>query len=118
MPAAGAHIFICQATKGCYYTLTVYQGFLIFHPIHIIRFWHYSITNSQKMEVHIVKVYRSFVLPLQEATELAKKARELKKTADALHQEERSGGKGRKWRKNVKAVEKVYLHILVKFAIP
>lgn len=46
---------------------------------------------------------------LQEATELGKKARELKKAADALHQEERSGSKGRKWRKNVKAVEKVYV---------
>lgn len=44
---------------------------------------------------------------VQEATELGKKARELKKAADALHQEERSGDKGRKWRKNVKAVEKV-----------
>lgn len=44
---------------------------------------------------------------LQEATELGKKARELKKAADGLHQEERSGSKGRKWRKNVKAVEKV-----------
>ncbi|KAK6125972.1 hypothetical protein DH2020_040280 [Rehmannia glutinosa] len=44
-----------------------------------------------------------------EATELAKKARELKKAADALHQEERSGNKGRKWRKNVKSVEKELL---------
>lgn len=44
---------------------------------------------------------------MQEATELGKKARELKKAADVLHQEERSGNKGRKWRKNVKAVEKV-----------
>ncbi|EEF34274.1 LIMR family protein At5g01460 [Ricinus communis] len=43
---------------------------------------------------------------IKEATELGKKARELKKAADALHQEERSGSKGRKWRKNVKAVEK------------
>ncbi len=41
---------------------------------------------------------------LQEATELGKKARELKKAADSLHQEEISGSKGRKWRKNVKAV--------------
>ncbi|CAO2820104.1 unnamed protein product [Amaranthus hypochondriacus] len=46
---------------------------------------------------------------IKEATELGKKARELKKTADALHQEERSGSKGRKWRKNVKAVEKELL---------
>ena len=38
---------------------------------------------------------------------MGKKARELKKAADSLHQEERSGSKGRKWRKNVKAVEKV-----------
>jgi LMBR1 domain-containing protein 1 len=44
---------------------------------------------------------------IKEATELGKKARELKKAADGLHQEERSGAKGRKWRKNVKAVEKV-----------
>lgn len=43
---------------------------------------------------------------IKEATELAKKARELKKATEALHQEERSGSKGRKWRKNVKAVEK------------
>ncbi|KAK1307216.1 LIMR family protein [Acorus calamus] len=46
---------------------------------------------------------------IKEATELGKKARELKKTADTLHQEERSGNKGRKWRKNVKAVEKELL---------
>ncbi|GFP94361.1 limr family protein at5g01460 [Phtheirospermum japonicum] len=46
---------------------------------------------------------------IKEATELAKKARDLKKAADALHQEERSGGKGRKWRKNVKSVEKEVL---------
>lgn len=49
------------------------------------------------------------VIIIQEATELGKKAKELKKAADALRQEEKSGSKGRKWRKNVKAVEKVYL---------
>ncbi|XP_030449803.1 LIMR family protein At5g01460 [Syzygium oleosum] len=48
---------------------------------------------------------------IKEATELGKKARELKKAADALHQEERSGSKGRKWRKNVKAVEKELLQL-------
>ncbi|KAF5939030.1 hypothetical protein HYC85_023289 [Camellia sinensis] len=42
---------------------------------------------------------------IKEATELAKKARELKKAVDALCQKEKSGSKGRKWRKNVKAVE-------------
>jgi len=46
---------------------------------------------------------------------LGKKARELKKAAEALHQEERSGNKGRKWRKNVKALEKV--HIFIKIAL-
>lgn len=46
----------------------------------------------------------------KEATELGKRARELKKAADELHQEERNGSKGRKWRKNTKAVEKVYLN--------
>ncbi|KAL5211322.1 hypothetical protein ABZP36_022169 [Zizania latifolia] len=43
---------------------------------------------------------------IKEATELGKKARELKKAAETLHQEERSGNKGRKWRKNVKALGK------------
>jgi LMBR1 domain-containing protein 1 len=37
---------------------------------------------------------------------LGKKARELKKAAEALHQEERNGKKDRKWRKNVKSVQK------------
>ncbi|KAG5557989.1 hypothetical protein RHGRI_008035 [Rhododendron griersonianum] len=46
---------------------------------------------------------------IKEATELGKKARELKKAADALRQEEKGGSKGRKWRKNVKAVEKELL---------
>ena len=43
---------------------------------------------------------------IKEATELGKKAKELKKSAEALRQEERSGAKGRKYRKNVKEVEK------------
>ncbi|MCH96668.1 LIMR family protein, partial [Trifolium medium] len=44
---------------------------------------------------------------IKEATELGKKAKELKKAAESLHQDERSGAKGRKHRKNVKEVEKV-----------
>ncbi|XWS67240.1 hypothetical protein CRYUN_Cryun05aG0270400 [Craigia yunnanensis] len=48
---------------------------------------------------------------IKEATELGKKARELKKAADALYQEKRSGSNGRKWRKNVKAVEKELLQL-------
>uniref|UniRef100_A0A7N0VHF4 LMBR1-like membrane protein n=1 Tax=Kalanchoe fedtschenkoi TaxID=63787 RepID=A0A7N0VHF4_KALFE len=48
---------------------------------------------------------------IKEATELGKKAKELKKAADALRQEEKSGTKGRKWRKNVKAVEKELLQL-------
>ncbi|XP_048561171.1 LIMR family protein Os06g0128200-like isoform X1 [Triticum urartu] len=47
----------------------------------------------------------------KEATELGKKAKELKKASEALHQEERSGNKGRKWRKNMKAVEKCRLRL-------
>ncbi|GAU47804.1 hypothetical protein TSUD_263360 [Trifolium subterraneum] len=43
---------------------------------------------------------------IKEATELGKKAKELKKAAESLHQEERAGSKGRKFRKNVKSVEK------------
>ncbi|CAN0879737.1 LIMR family protein At5g01460 [Linum grandiflorum] len=48
---------------------------------------------------------------IKEATELGKKARELKKAADSLRQEEKNGAKGRKWRKNVKAVEKELLQL-------
>ncbi|THF97398.1 hypothetical protein TEA_007273 [Camellia sinensis var. sinensis] len=46
---------------------------------------------------------------IYQATELGKKARELKKAANALRREEKSGSKGRKWRKNVKTVEKELL---------
>mgnify|MGYP003702342769 CR=1 FL=1 len=35
----------------------------------------------------------------------------MKKAAEALHQEEKSGKKGRKWRKNVKALGKVSIAI-------
>eukprot|EP00252_Welwitschia_mirabilis_P011230 TRINITY_DN2527_c0_g1_i3.p1 TRINITY_DN2527_c0_g1~~TRINITY_DN2527_c0_g1_i3.p1 ORF type:complete len:509 (-),score=68.23 TRINITY_DN2527_c0_g1_i3:131-1657(-) len=48
---------------------------------------------------------------IKEATELGKRAREIKETAAALKREERSGSKGRKWRKNVKAVEKELLYL-------
>ncbi|RZC67893.1 hypothetical protein C5167_011591 [Papaver somniferum] len=37
---------------------------------------------------------------------LGEKAKELKKAADALQQEEKNGAKGRNWRQNVKVVEK------------
>jgi len=48
---------------------------------------------------------------IKEATELGKRAREVKEAAAALQREERSGSKGRKWRKNVKAVEKELLFL-------
>ncbi|KAE8720316.1 LIMR family protein [Hibiscus syriacus] len=48
---------------------------------------------------------------IKEATELGKRAGEVKKAADDLRQEEKSGSKGRKWRKNVKAVEKELLQL-------
>ncbi|RZC58274.1 hypothetical protein C5167_005580 [Papaver somniferum] len=38
-----------------------------------------------------------------------KETKELKKAADALRQKEKNGAKGRKWRQNVKAVEKMVL---------
>ncbi|KMZ58359.1 LMBR1-like membrane protein [Zostera marina] len=43
------------------------------------------------------------------ATDLGKKARDLKKAVDTLRQEERSGSKGKSWRKNIKSVEKELL---------
>ncbi|GLJ39322.1 hypothetical protein SUGI_0802570 [Cryptomeria japonica] len=48
---------------------------------------------------------------IKEATELGKRARDIKEAAAALQREERSGNKGRKWRKNVKAVEKELLFL-------
>lgn len=42
---------------------------------------------------------------IKEATELGKRARDVREVALALQREERSGKKGRKWRKNVKAVQ-------------
>ncbi|KAK8480037.1 hypothetical protein V6N13_097155 [Hibiscus sabdariffa] len=48
---------------------------------------------------------------ITEATELGKRARELKKAADALRQEEKNGCKRRRWRKNVKTVEKELLQL-------
>ncbi|KAK8577353.1 hypothetical protein V6N13_027632 [Hibiscus sabdariffa] len=48
---------------------------------------------------------------ITEATELGKRAREVKKAADALRQEEKNGCKRRRWRKNVKAVEKELLQL-------
>lgn len=46
---------------------------------------------------------------IKEATEIAKKAREVKEAARTLQTEERNGNKGRRWRKNVKEVEKELL---------
>lgn len=43
----------------------------------------------------------------QEATELGKRAKEVREIALALQREERAGSKGRKWRKNVKQVQQV-----------
>uniref|UniRef100_A0A0D6R4Q3 LIMR family protein n=1 Tax=Araucaria cunninghamii TaxID=56994 RepID=A0A0D6R4Q3_ARACU len=48
---------------------------------------------------------------IKEATELGKRAKEIKEAAAALHREEKSGSKGRKWRKNVKAIEKEVLFL-------
>ncbi|KOM58117.1 hypothetical protein LR48_Vigan11g115100 [Vigna angularis] len=48
---------------------------------------------------------------IKEATELGKKAKDLKKAAESLHQEEKGGSKGRKFRKNVKSVEKELLQL-------
>jgi LMBR1 domain-containing protein 1 len=44
---------------------------------------------------------------LQEATDLAKRSKDIRDVAVALQREERSGNKGRNWRKNVRRVERV-----------
>lgn len=46
-------------------------------------------------------------LLLQEATDLAKRSKDIRDVALALQREERSGNKGRNWRKNVRRVERV-----------
>lgn len=45
---------------------------------------------------------------MQEATELGKRAKEIKDAALALQREERAGSKGRKWKKNVNKVQQVW----------
>lgn len=44
---------------------------------------------------------------IREATDLGKRAKEIREVALALQREERSGSKGRKWKKNVKQVQQV-----------
>lgn len=44
---------------------------------------------------------------IKEATELGKRAKEIREVALALQREERSGSKGRKWKKNVKQIQQV-----------
>ncbi|EFJ32053.1 hypothetical protein SELMODRAFT_75198 [Selaginella moellendorffii] len=48
---------------------------------------------------------------IKEATILGKRARELKETTLALQREERSSGKGRKWRKEMKKVQQELLYL-------
>lgn len=49
---------------------------------------------------------------VQEATELGKRAKEIKDAALGLQREERAGGKGRKWKKNVHRVQQVQVPAL------
>lgn len=105
LPAFGTYIFIYSTPEGCYYSLTVYQGTSRFTR-------HKFVENYVLLAILLYIVFIDYLSwrvgnYLQEATELGKKAKELKKAADALRQEEKNGAKGRKWRKNVKAVEKV-----------
>ncbi|ERN12271.1 hypothetical protein AMTR_s00034p00237620 [Amborella trichopoda] len=68
------------------------------------------ITHSQYIKLASYLILHSYELRLFVIfLAIRKKARELKKAAAALHQEEKSGSKGRKWRKNVEAVEKELL---------
>lgn len=48
---------------------------------------------------------------MQEATDLAKRSKDIRDVAVALQREERSGNKGRNWRKNVRRVERVSLFL-------
>ncbi|KAJ7294873.1 hypothetical protein O6H91_06G109600 [Diphasiastrum complanatum] len=48
---------------------------------------------------------------IREATELGKRAKEIKESTLALQREERSGSKGRKWKKNVKQVQQELLFL-------
>lgn len=51
--------------------------------------------------------YTGIPCVVQEATELGKRAKEIKDAALVLQREERAGGKGRKWKKNVHKVQQV-----------
>ncbi|KAJ7523093.1 hypothetical protein O6H91_18G037000 [Diphasiastrum complanatum] len=48
---------------------------------------------------------------IKEATDLGKRAKELREITLALQREERTGGKGRKWRRNVKKVEQELVYL-------
>lgn len=48
---------------------------------------------------------------IKEATELGKRSRDIREVALALQREERSGKKGRKWRKNVKMIQQELLYL-------
>ncbi|KAL2652415.1 hypothetical protein R1flu_020543 [Riccia fluitans] len=48
---------------------------------------------------------------IKEATELGKRAKEIREVALALQREERSGSKGRKWKKNVKQVQQELVYL-------
>jgi len=112
LPTLGPYHCIHQATKGCYHSVTVYKGSFVLVIVVYLSSCKAFLKNTCTLRVvGSVSGLTSHLIVFQEATELGKKARDLKKAADALHQEERSGAKGRKWRKNVKAVEKVHHHI-------
>ncbi|KAG0579185.1 hypothetical protein M758_4G080600 [Ceratodon purpureus] len=48
---------------------------------------------------------------IKEATELGKRAKEIKDAAQALQREERAGNKGRKWKKNVNKVKQELMYL-------
>ncbi|BBN12511.1 LMBR1 domain-containing protein 1 [Marchantia polymorpha subsp. ruderalis] len=48
---------------------------------------------------------------IREATDLGKRAKEIREVALALQREERSGSKGRKWKKNVKQVQQELVYL-------
>ncbi|CAM6129058.1 unnamed protein product [Calypogeia fissa] len=48
---------------------------------------------------------------IKEATELGKRAKEIREVALALQREERAGSKGRKWKKNVKQVQQELIYL-------
>lgn len=117
--AAGAHIFICQATEGCYYTFTVYQGFLFFILYTFSLFGALGRQNLRKLKSVWVKFIGTLFYLYRKQLSWRKKQENLKKQLmhfirkKGVEVREESGAKMWKLLKRYIFVYFINLHSLV-----